>query len=238
MHFAFYLFRFKSSLKSFPIVLFAALIFSGYHANAQRRNNSGLQYGGGSNGGFSDSGYGISMNVDYDAPTSDLGNIYMRAPAYNLSLLYYRSGFTFNATLGYHVYKPKQSAFYYDDGSGGFGTVTYDNYPVYAVYAGGAYNLQLDELFRVYAGLNFGLYFTHFAYHAVDQFSESTADLNEQQVYIAPKAGFTYMINYHLGVGMEAKYNFFSPSGNSETNPLVGTVYRSYAFGVVLTYNL
>jgi hypothetical protein len=41
-----------------------------------------------------------------------------------------------------------------------------------------------------------------------------------------------------ISLGLEAKYNFFSPSGNSATNPDVGTVYKSYAAGLVLTYKL
>jgi len=232
MHYISRLSACKFSLKALLAVFFVFLVFSGFRADAQLHKDPWANYGGGS----SDSGYGISLSAEYDAPAADLATTFKPAPALNLGVVRSFGDFTFNATLGYHVYSPKQAVFYYDDGAGGQGTIVYQNYPVYAFYVGAVYNLQLSDAVKLYAGLNWGLYYTHYAYDAEDQFSSNSIDLNEEELYVAPKIGLTYLLGGQISLGIEAKYNFFTPEGNSDTSPDVGTVYKSYAAGVVLTY--
>jgi hypothetical protein len=228
----------KNLLKGFLTVLVVLLVLSVLQADAQRRKDPWSHYGGGGGGSSSESGYAMMLNIDYDTPAGTLGNTFNAAPALNLGVLRYLGSFIFNATIGYHAYNPKQAIFSYDDGAGGTGTVVYDKYTVFAIYAGAVYNLKLADGVGLYAGMNWGVYATHYAYNAVDQFSASSANLNEEDLYFAPKLGFNAMLNDRIGLGIEAKYNFFSPSGNSSTNPDAGTIYKSYAAGLVLTYKL
>src|SRR5271166_4971996 len=136
MRHIFYLSTYKLPLKSLLSIFFIFMIFSGFNADAQHRKDPWATFGGGGGGGSSDSGYGISLSADYDSPTGPLGNIFNPAPAIDLGVVRYLGNFTFNATLGYRTYSPKQAVFYYDDGAGGTGTVVYQNYPVFSVYLG------------------------------------------------------------------------------------------------------
>jgi hypothetical protein len=175
MHNIHYLLLNKPLLKGLLKAFFAILILSVSQADAQRRKDPWSHYGGG--GGSSESGYAITFSADYDAPAGILGNTFTPAPALTIGVVHYLGNFTFNANIGYHVYSPKQAIFSYDDGAGGTGTVVYDKYPVFAVYTGVVYNLQLADGVGIYAGVNSGIYATHYAYNAVDQFSTNSVDL-------------------------------------------------------------
>jgi len=229
----------KFSAKISFAVTLSLVIFSIGNANAQHRRDPWAHYGGGGGGGtVTYEGYAIAVSTDYDVPLGDLGTIYKGAPAFNLNLLTYRGDFTFNAGLGYHSYQPKSDSLIYDDGSGGYGSVSYKPFSVVSIYAGAAYNLQVDEGLRFYLGANIGAYYTHFSFESSDQFGGASADISEQEVYLAPKFGFHWMLNSNVGVGLEAKYNLFSPSGNSQDNARVGIVYKSYAVGATLIFKL
>jgi len=239
MHYNFSASLNKYAIKGLLPVLFILLLLSSLNAGAQHRRDPWNHFGGGGNGGGSpDSGYGITFSTSYDAPTGDLANSFKAAPAFNLDVVNYRGKFTFNVGIGYHAYQPKADTLFYDDGAGGVGTIAYKQFPVYAFYAGAAYNIDITDGFRLYVGANFGYYFTHYAYDLADQFSSSSVDLSEEDAYIAPKIGFNAMISSNIGLGVEGKYNFFSPSGNSADDPLVGTLLKSYSIGFVLTVKL
>jgi len=235
MHHKLYLSLNGYSLRCLLSIFFISLLL---RADAQHRKDPWATYGGGGNGSSAESGYAIAVNVDYDAPAGILANTFNPAPAFNIGVLHYLGNFTFNATIGYHVYNPKQAVFTYDDGAGGTGVASYDKYDVIAVYAGAVYNVQLAGTTRFYIGLNWGIYGTHYSYAATDQFSSNSIDLNEEQLYFAPKLGFNFILSGNISLGLEAKYNFFTPEGNSDTNPDVGTYYKSYAAGLMLTYKL
>jgi hypothetical protein len=185
----------------------------------------------------SDSRYGISIGSDYDAPVGNFSYTFKPTINYNLSLLHHYDNLTGSISFGYHQYQPKQDTFYYQANSTNYGTVSYKNFPVYSFYLGLTYDFAVTEQLKIYSGINLGVYYTHFAYHASDFLVDDTENLNEEDVYLAPRLGVTYMLNDNIGIGIEGKYNFFAPSGDSQYNDRVGTLYNSYSAGVRLTYN-
>jgi hypothetical protein len=227
---------YKFPLKSLLTIFFVLLMCSGFQADAQLHKDPWLNYGGGGSGSSPDAGYGMSLNAEYDAPTGSLGNTFSPAPSFTLNVLKYFNGFTFNASVGFHSYSPKQPIFYYSDGAGGTATVVYDNFPVYSFYVGAVYNVQLANALRFYAGFNMGAYYARYSYTASGEFGGNFENLIDDYLYVAPKLGFNYMISDQFGLGLEAKYNFFTPEGSKDDNPLVGTFFKSYAGGLVLTY--
>jgi len=221
-----------------PVVIML-LMFWSYDAGAQYHRDPWNHYGGGGGSGtVTYEGYAIVVSTDYDVPLGDLGTIYKGAPSFNLNVTNYWNDFTFNAGIGYHVYKPKADSLFYDDGAGGVGSVSYETFPVFSIYGGAAYNLQIEQGLRFYLGANLGAYYIRLGFQSNDQFGNSSSEINEQEVYIAPKFGFNIMFNNSVGVNLEGKYNFFSPSGNSQDNPRVGIVYKSYAVGLGLVIKL
>jgi hypothetical protein len=225
----------KLSIKSLLPVFFIFIMFSAFTASAQLRKDPWATYGGGVS---YQSGYAIALNTGYDAPLGSLGSIFKPAPAFDLNFLTYRGNFIINAGFGYHVYKPKADTLYYNAGIGGTGYVAYQNFPVYAIYTGAAYNLGITDNFRIYAGANFGYYFSRFAYRQADIFGSNSADFFEDDPYLAPKIGLNIMINSTIGLGAEAKYNLFSPADNSQGDPLAQTLLTSGAVDFVLTVKL
>jgi len=238
MHHNFRLSFYKLLSKSlFPAVIIL-LIFSSLGAHAQRRKDPWNTFGGGSDGSVDESGYALSLSSYYDTPSGDLGATFNPAIGVSFNVLRFSGSFTFNASIGYHVYNPKQDIFVYDDGSGGTGTIVWQPFPVYSFYAGAVYNLPLGGASRLYGGVNIGVYYTTYAFQSADQFSTSDVNLNEEDLYFAPKLGFAIGVADNLRLGIEARYNFFSPEGSSASNPYVGVVYKSYAVGLVLSYKL
>ncbi len=238
MHYKFHLPAYKLPLKSLLLFFFLLLLFSSFYASAQRRKDPWATFGGGSNGGLDDSGYALTVSTYYDTPTGDLAPTFNPAIGFSFNVLQYHGAFTFNASIGYHAYNPKLPVFTYDDGAGGTGTIAWQSFPVYSLYTGVVYNAQLGGASRLYGGVNIGVYYTTYAYQSADQFSTSSVDLNEEDLYFAPKLGFAIGVANNITLGVEGRYNLFSPEGSSATNPYVGVVYKSYALGFVLTYKL
>lgn len=204
------------------------LLFTvGSRVNAQYYRNTGQ----------SDSDFGISIGADYDAPVGNLSYTFKPTFNYNLSVLRHYDNFTMNLTLGYHSYKAKQDTFYYQVSATDYGTVTYQPFTAYSLYLGLAYDLPVNDQLKVYGGINLGAYYVHFAFHSSDLVLNDNENFYEQELYFAPKVGFTYMLSDNIGVGIEGKYNFFAPTGKKIDNDRVGTLYNSYAAGVRLTYN-
>lgn len=210
--------------RKFIPVIIVLILFSCLSAKAQYYNHS-------------DSEYGVSIGADYDAPVGNLSYTFKPAINYNLSVLRHYDDFTMNLTLGYHAYKAKQDTFYYQVTATDYGTVTYKPFTVYSIYVGLSYDLPVNDQLKVYGGINLGAYYVHFAFHSFDLFVDDNENLNEEELYLAPKIGFTYMVNDNVGIGLEGKYNLFAPTGDSQYNSRVGTLYNSYAAGIRLTYN-
>lgn len=224
----------KPWFKTFVTVFTVFLIFSCTTANAQRRHDPWNNYGGGGNGNGSD--YAIVLGIDYDAPAAPLNNTYSPAPSFTLGVIRNLGDFTLNATLGYRAYSPKEAAFTFDDGDGETGSSIYSKFQVFAFYTGVVYNVQLGNSSKFYAGFNIGAYYTSYSYNEQDPNGTNSFNAIEEQAYIAPKIGLTFSMTQQLALGIEAKYNIFSPVGDSFTNPDAGTVFKSYSLGVTLAY--
>jgi len=216
-------FQSRTSIHVIFAALLCLLLFSASNVTAQNRTG--------------EDGYGLSIGTGYDVPVGNLSYTFKPATTYDFSLYEYRNGFTGSISFGYHVYKPKQDTFYYAVDATNYGTTVYQNFTMYSFYLGGAYNLKLTDDLWAYAGINFGVYFTHFMYTSADEYEVPTDNLNLQDFYFAPKIGFNYLIGDHFAVGVEGKYNSFMPTGQSDEDPLVGTVYSSYAVTFIATYN-
>lgn len=208
-------------LSAFTIL--ALLIFMTSDAGAQNR--------------MGDDGYALALSTGYDTPVGNLAYTFKPAQTYEFTGMQYKSGFTASFTLGYHAYKPKQDTFYYAIDSKNYGTTVYQNFTITTFYLGTAYNLKLSDDLTAYGGINFGIWYSHMVYDAVGIAYGSDADLHEECLYFAPKAGINYLIGDHLAIGLEGKYNSFAPTGEKAYNDLVGTIYSSYAATFFLTYN-
>jgi hypothetical protein len=225
MLFNFYSFWHKQPFKTLSVACLIIFVFSCFSAKAQ------YSFWG------NDQTYGVALSSGYDVPIGNLGYTFKPALTYGLKVLKYYDNVTVNLSFGYHVYKPKQDTFYYAVDGSNYGTVTYQNFTVYSFYLGGAYTLEITEGLKAYAGMDLGVYYTHMIYHSMDEFVDNSADLNEEDAYLAPKLGLTYLINENIAIGVEGKYNLFAPTGQKQYNSAVGTINASYSGGLVLTYN-
>jgi hypothetical protein len=231
----------KSTLLSSLMVIILCI-----SANAQKHNNQGLTYGGGSNGGSSYSGYGsdwgIALNAGYDSPTSDLGQNYKGAPSFEISLLHNIGDFTFNTSIGFVSYAPKQDSVAFDptDPSAGYGS--YSHFTSIQIFAGAAYNINISDASKLYIGVDLGNVFSTYSYNFSDGAGGSDSGTESgSQSYIAPKIGIKFPVSDNLDLGIEARYNFMisSDSGSGDTYDYgsSSTVYKSYSGYLTLTYN-
>lgn len=227
----------KFPVKFLPLFVFISIIMSALEASAQHRHDAWATFGGGG-GGFSDSGYGLLFGAGYDVPAGDLGQTYKAAPAFDLAVVRYTGNFTFSTGLGYHAYQPKQATSTYNDGMGDTSSASYSNYTVISLYVGAAYNVMLGESSKLYFGLNMGTYFTHYSVNSSSAVLDLSADVSYENLYLAPRIGFEFPLSNRLSLGVEAKYNFFTPAGNTEDDPNVGHVYKTYAAGAALIFKL
>jgi len=213
------------SIKKLVPAVFVIFICSCLSAKAQYFN------------GDSDSKYGISIGTDYDTPLGNLAYTFKPAINYNLNLLKHSGDFTANISFGYHSYKPKMDTFYYAETNVDYGTAVYQNLTVISAYLGGTYDYPVTDQFKINAGINLGLYATHNVFHTSDFTTDDNEDISSKDVYLAARLGFTCMVTDNAGIGLEAKYNFFAPTGDADFNPLVGKTYFSWSAGVRLMYN-
>lgn len=227
----------KFPAKLLPLFFFICAVLPAFKAEAQHRHDAWATYGGGWSGG-SDAEYGISVGAGYDVPSGDLSQTYKAAPAFDLNVVRYVGNFTFNTGLGYHAYKAKQPSFAYDDGMGDTTTASYGNYTVVSIYAGAAYNVIFGEGSRLYFGLNMGTYFTHYSFNITSQSYSDDENVGYENLYLAPKIGLEFPLSGKISLGLEAKYNFFTPAGNTNDDPNVGHVYKTYAAGAALIFKL
>jgi hypothetical protein len=216
--------RYSKIIPRFPKLLFLFFILNSFAAKAQ------FSYG------ESSQKFGVGINADYDMPAGSLKYTYKAAPAYGASFYIFNENWTANVSAGYRVYKPKQDVFYYAVGDNDYGTATYGNFRSYMLYLGGAYNFEISDGFRVFAGVNLGAYATKFFSHSVDAAFDKTEDINEQELYGAPKAGINLSFGENLQLNIQGSYNFFATTGQTYYNSRTCTLYKSISTGAGLIY--
>jgi hypothetical protein len=221
-----YSFKHKRLVKMLCRACLTALVFISFSAKAQYRY-----------GGSDEDKFGAALTAGYDVPVGNLSYTYKPAITYGARFLWTKGAVTANISFGYHVYKPKLDTFYYAVDESNYGKVSYSNFTIYSFYIGGAYNLEVTDGFKIYGGLDLGAYESHVVVHSSDLYVDSHSDTHQEDVYLAPKLGFTYLVTENIGIGIEGKYNFFAPTGKAKDNPAVGTLYNSYSGNLVLTYN-
>ncbi|RVU02008.1 hypothetical protein EOD41_08640 [Mucilaginibacter limnophilus] len=172
-------------------------------------------------------GHGIAIVAEYgyDIPQGALGLNYKLTPTYGLGVLKKIDAFTVNFNLNYHEYPVKNNS---------YGKV--DNYfLVLGFYTGGAYDKMISSFFKVYGGLNVGGWFKR--YDIVTDYDDCDCEQGNINFYFAPKAGFTYLTNSNIGIGIEAKYNIFVTGYDYVTDEPGGKLYNSIAASVMLSYH-
>ncbi|SDG14302.1 hypothetical protein [Mucilaginibacter gossypii] len=180
---------------------------------AQHHSSRALTYGGGGSGAvnFSD-GWGIAAGTGVDIPQGNFNYTFKPANSFNASVYRFLGPFTANLSVGYMNFKPDEYLISEEvEGTGSTANTYYADMPVIAAYGGAAYNIDIADNFRVYGGVNLGVYFTDFAVgYEIDGVDPFVYDKWSQSLYYAPKVGVIFPITPKLGVSIESKYNFFS----------------------------
>jgi hypothetical protein len=216
------------------LALTGLLFLLSFSAQAQHRNDQGLTYGGGAGGDNPGDGFGIAINGGYDIPSGSLGSTFKSAPAFGLSLVDNFNGFTLSANLQLVTYKPKIDTIYYYAADQTIGSLAWSDDKIMAYYFGAAYNFDVDEGVKFYLGFNLGIYSDKIAYHTQDIYENTVFSKTFNELYYAPKLGFTFAVNDNFSISPGARYNFFKPSGTNG-NPYV-TSNKSFELGITLTY--
>ncbi len=186
--------------------------------------------------GESSQTYGVGLSADYDMPARNLKFTYKAAPAYGVNFYMFNGNWTTTIGGGMRTYKPKQDIFYYAFGDNDYGTITYSNFRSYMAYLGGAYNFEVSEGLRLFAGANMGAYQSKFLSHSVDARRDDTQDINEQELYGAIKGGINLGYGEHIQVNIQGAYNIFATTGKTEYYSRTGTVYNSISTGLGIIY--
>jgi len=217
-----------------------AFIFSNTAAFAQRHANTGLTYGGGSNGDGSP--WGISVSAGYDSPLGDLGTTFKAAPTFSIGLNRNFGNFTISSNIGFVSFAPKQDTIFADPLDHTQGYTKYSNYTSIEFYLGAAYNISFGDKAKLYLGFNLGTYYTSLTYDENDgQGDDNSDDSFNEIAYIAPKLGVNFMLTENMSLGIEGKYNFLissaSGTGDAYDSGYSSTVDKSVSGNVVLTYS-
>ncbi|MDB5150088.1 MAG: hypothetical protein JWQ57_4108 [Mucilaginibacter sp.] len=203
----------KKSNTCFNLFLIVILFSCFNVATAQRRSNRALTYGGGGSGAvnFTD-GWGVAVGTGIDIPQGSFNYTFKPAVNFNASIYRFLGPFTANLSVGYMNFKPDQYAISETiEGSETATNTYYADMPVIAAYGGAAYNIDVADNFRVYGGVNLGVYFTDFAVaYEIDGIDPFVYDKWSQSLYYAPKVGVIFPVTPKLGISIESKYNFFS----------------------------
>jgi hypothetical protein len=215
-----------------------------FAANAQYRRTDQSQ-----DHGDYDSGNGLSINADYDAPLAKLANNFKPATNFGLSFKTFGDNRVSNVSIGYEVFNPKAAGFPYAVSDGSTGTETYSDFKAFSLVVGTAYNIKATEQFWIYGGLNAGAYFTHLNFQAVDKYSTDNEDLSGSYAHLAPKLGLTVAVSTNILLSLETRYNLIARVGsNSSQTSTIGTtsnsadkfdsftLYNSVSTGLSFTY--
>ena len=216
------------------LALACFMIFAGLSASAQHRQSDALTYGGGGNGGTDANGWGLAFSGGYDGPTADMRSTYKGAPAYSISLIHNWNGFTFNTTIGYVSYKPKQDTAFIDVDGTQVGYIKYGNFNSLEFFIGGAYNIPVADVANLYLGLNIGSYYNSFQYDVSTISGNTDANTTGEAQFVSPKIGLNFIISNHFAFGVEGRYNFEFGSYKSGDS----TDGYSYSPGNIKTYTV
>jgi hypothetical protein len=218
------------------LALTALILLLCLSAHAQHRTEQGLTYGGGGAGDNPGDGFGIGANVGYDIPTGDLGKTFKAAPTFGLGLIYNINGLTLSANFGIASFKPKIDTIYYYAANQTIGSLAWNDYKVSEYYLGAAYNIPVDDGVKFFFGLNAGVYSAKISYHTVDIYENTQFNKTEQELYFAPKVGFSIAVNDNFSINPGLKYNYFKPLGGTDNNPYIYKSNATIALNVSLVY--
>ncbi|UOE51430.1 hypothetical protein MTO98_10110 [Mucilaginibacter sp. SMC90] len=203
----------KKTTFCFTLFLIGILFCGSNAALAQHHSTRALTYGGGGSGAvnFSD-GWGAAIGTGIEIPQGDFNYAFKPSINFNASVYRFLGPFTASLNLGYTNFKPDE---YFIseavEGSDSNVNTYYADMPVISAYGGLAYNIDVADNFRVYGGVNLGLYFTEFAVaYEIDDANSFVYDKWSQSLYYAPKVGIIFPVTPKLGISIESKYNFFS----------------------------
>ena len=229
-----YVLVYKRSAKFF--LLAGLILLTGLSAHAQHRSDQGLTYGGGGVGDNPGDGFGITVNGGYDIPTGNLGKTFKAAPTFGFGLLYNVNGFTLSANFGMVTYKPKIDTIYYYAANQTIGSLAWNNNKIMEYYLGAAYNIQVDDGVKFFIGLNAGVYADNTSYHTVDIYQNIMFNETENELYIAPKVGFSFDVTDNFSINPGIRYNYFKPIGNPYTNSYIDSPNSSFVLNMAFAY--
>ena len=218
------------------LALIACILLVSLSAHAQHRTDQGLTYGGGSGGDNPGDGFGIAINGGYDIPTGDLGKTFKAAPAFGFGLIDNFNGFSFSANFGLVTYKPKIDTIYYYAPKQTIGSLAWNDDKIMEYYLGAAYNIQVDDGVKFFLGLNAGIYSDKISYHTVDIYENTIFNKTEQELYFAPKVGFSFDVSDNFSINPGIKYNYFKPLGGTDNNPYIYTSNSAFSLNMSLVY--
>ncbi|MCD8740893.1 hypothetical protein LT679_09800 [Mucilaginibacter roseus] len=171
-------------------------------------------------------GWAIGGQFGYDFPAGALSQNYRVTPTYGIGLYKKLDDFTLNINVNHQAYPVKSNS---------RGLVD-NRFIVLGLYAGGAYDKLITPFFKVYGGLNMGVWLKRYEdIYAYDD--ECGCEINNTNFYFAPKVGFTYLTNSRIGIGVEAKYNVYVTGYDYVTDTNGGKLFNSVAATLILTYH-
>ena len=218
------------------LVLTGLVFLVSLSAQAQHRTDQGLTYGGGGSSDNPGDGFGIAINGGYDIPSGSLGTTFKAAPTFGFSLVDNFNGFTISANVGLVTYKPKIDTVYYYAANQTIGSIAWSDDKIMAYYLGAAYNIDVDDGVKFFLGLNLGVYSDKIGYHTQDDYENTIFSKTENELYYAPKLGFTFAVDDNFSISPGARYNFFKPLGSTNNDPYIYTSNKSLELGITLTY--
>ncbi|HEK21515.1 MULTISPECIES: hypothetical protein [unclassified Mucilaginibacter] len=217
-------------------------------ATAQSRRTQGIGADGdmlsGSNHSSSSSfvredGWMLALTGGYESPDKELRDIYKATPVFGLTVTRAKNHWLFSGSVDYRSYQPKQSTFVVSDDYLGTYNMSYGNFRGIGLYAGVAYDLQVNDIFDAYLGANVGSVFIKEISDM--QFADGSAErieLKNSLNYLGPKLGLNFAAGTNLGIGVEGRYGLNVTGFNSNTR--TGTeVYKGFSAAsanLVLTY--
>jgi hypothetical protein len=192
-----------------------------------------------SSGAVRSDGWQAGINVGYESPLGDVKDVYNGSPTFGVNVIRKKGNLLFSGTIDYRDYKPKQADISYIDEDRYYYSVKYSSYRGIGLYLGAAYEIPFDGQFSFYGGLNGGIVLI--SYKATidsESYSGVLEVSNYNSTYIAPKLGFSYMLNNNVSVGLEGRYSLGVTSANYNTREggNITKGFNSYAGNLFLTY--
>ena len=156
--------------------------------------------------------FGVQLGAEYDSPLGNFALSHKPAITYNFSLLKYLNSSHLNLSAGYLNYKPWQPIFTFEDEGVELGKYTTSDFRVYAIYAGWQKDFRLSDVISLGGGVDVGGYFSKYRITISQTGLDSDITTEEQNIYLAAKAGFGFNLAEQVQINLQAKYNFFTPS--------------------------